>query len=152
MKTLRDNVAVVLQKNVLFSGTIADNLRWGNENATDEEVINACKKACAHDFIMSFPEGYQTFLGQGGVNVSGGQKQRIAISRAILKHPKYLLCDEPTGAIDFNLTDAIYDILKRVSENICVIIVSHDITSANKYADCIVQIKEHNLLFDYKKN
>ncbi|HRY21753.1 MAG TPA: ABC transporter ATP-binding protein, partial [Flexilinea sp.] len=97
---LRDAVAMVLQKNVLFSGTIADNLRWGNENATDEELVRVCKVAQAHDFIMSFPDGYQTVLGQGGVNVSGGQKQRLCIARALLKNPKIIILDDSTSAID----------------------------------------------------
>lgn len=91
---------MVLQKNVLFSGTIADNLRWGNENATDEELVRVCKVAQAHDFIMSFPDGYQTVLGQGGVNVSGGQKQRLCIARALLKNPKIIILDDSTSAID----------------------------------------------------
>lgn len=97
---LRDAVAMVLQKNVLFSGTIADNLRWGNENATDEELVRVCKVAQAHDFIMSFPDGYQTVLGQGGVNVSGGQKQRLCIARALLKNPKIIILDDSTSAVD----------------------------------------------------
>jgi len=100
LKHLRDAVSMVLQKNVLFSGTIADNLRWGNENATDEELVQVCKVAQAHDFIMSFPDGYQTVLGQGGVNVSGGQKQRLCIARALLKNPKIIILDDSTSAID----------------------------------------------------
>jgi len=100
LKHLRDAVSMVLQKNVLFSGTIADNLRWGNENATDEELVQVCKVAQAHDFIMSFPDGYQTMLGQGGVNVSGGQKQRLCIARALLKNPKIIILDDSTSAID----------------------------------------------------
>lgn len=91
---------MVLQKNVLFSGTIIDNLRWGNENATEQEVIDACKAAQAHDFVMSFPDGYNTDLGQGGVNVSGGQKQRLCIARALLKKPKILILDDSTSAVD----------------------------------------------------
>ncbi|MEG0377983.1 MAG: ATP-binding cassette domain-containing protein, partial [Eubacterium sp.] len=97
---LRSAVAMVLQKNVLFSGTIRDNLKWGNENATDEEMINAAKSACAHDFILSFPKGYDTDLGQGGVNVSGGQKQRLCIARALLKKPKIIILDDSTSAVD----------------------------------------------------
>ena len=105
LKELRNNVAMVLQKNVLFSGTIKDNLRWGNENATDEEIVDACKKAQADTFIKEFPEGYDTDLGQGGVNVSGGQKQRICIARALLKNPKILILDDSTSAVD-TATDA----------------------------------------------
>ncbi len=100
LETLRNQVAMVLQKNVLFSGTIKENLRWGDENATDEEMIEACKSACAHDFIMDFPNGYDTDLGQGGVNVSGGQKQRLCIARALLKKPKIIILDDSTSAVD----------------------------------------------------
>lgn len=99
-KELRDSVAIVLQKNVLFSGTIEANLRWGNPDATQEEIEAACKVAQAHDFIMRFPDGYQTDLGQGGVNVSGGQKQRISIARTLLKNPKIMILDDSTSAID----------------------------------------------------
>ena len=105
LHSLRENVSMVLQKNVLFSGTIADNLRWGNKNATDEELGNACKIADADEFVSSFPDGYQTDLGQGGVNVSGGQKQRLCIARAILKSPKILILDDSTSAVD-SATDA----------------------------------------------
>lgn len=99
-KELRDSVAIVLQKNTLFSGTIAENLRWGNPDATQEEIETACKTAQAHDFVMSFADGYQTELGQGGVNVSGGQKQRISIARTLLKKPKIIILDDSTSAID----------------------------------------------------
>ena len=98
--TLRDAVAMVLQKNVLFSGTIKENLRWGNENATDEEMKQACIAACADEFISSFPEGYDTYIEQGGTNVSGGQKQRLCIARALLKTPKILIMDDSTSAVD----------------------------------------------------
>ena len=103
--TLRDSVAMVLQKNLLFSGTIKENLRWGNENATDEEMIEACKLAQAHDFVTSFPDGYDTYIEQGGTNVSGGQKQRLCIARALLKKPKILILDDSTSAVDTK-TDA----------------------------------------------
>ena len=105
IKTLRDSVAMVLQKNQLFSGTIKDNLRWGNENATDEEMIKACQLAQADDFIKSFPDGYDTYIEQGGTNVSGGQKQRLCIARALLKKPKILILDDSTSAVDTK-TDA----------------------------------------------
>ncbi len=105
LETLRDNVAMVLQKNTLFSGTIKENLRWGNPNATDEELIHACKLACAHDFIMAFPDGYDHKIEQGGTNVSGGQKQRLCIARALLKKPKILILDDSTSAVD-TATDA----------------------------------------------
>ena len=104
--TLRDAVAMVLQKNLLFSGTIKENLRWGNENATDEELIEACKLAQAHDFVESFPDKYDTYIEQGGTNVSGGQKQRLCIARALLKKPKILILDDSTSAVDTK-TDAL---------------------------------------------
>ena len=105
LDTLRNEVAVVLQKNVLFSGTIKENLRWGNLNATDEELVEACKLAAAHDFISQFPDGYDTYIEQGGTNVSGGQKQRLCIARALLKKPKILILDDSTSAVD-TATDA----------------------------------------------
>ena len=105
LQVLRDNVAMVLQKNVLFSGTIKENLRWGNPDATDEELEHACRLACAHDFIVSFPDGYDTHIEQGGTNVSGGQKQRLCIARALLKKPKILILDDSTSAVD-TATDA----------------------------------------------
>ena len=105
LEVLRDNVAMVLQKNVLFSGTIKENLRWGNPDATDEELEHACRLACAHDFIVSFPDGYDTYIEQGGTNVSGGQKQRLCIARALLKKPKILILDDSTSAVDTH-TDA----------------------------------------------
>ncbi len=105
LDTLRSSVAVVLQKNLLFSGTIKDNLRWGKEDATDEEMIEACRLAQADDFVRSFPDGYDTWIEQGGTNVSGGQKQRLCIARALLKHPKILILDDSTSAVDTR-TDA----------------------------------------------
>ena len=113
--TLRDAVSMVLQKNVLFSGTIKDNLRWGNPNATDEEMEHACKLACAHDFVSAFPDGYDTHIEQGGTNVSGGQKQRLCIARALLKKPKILILDDSTSAVDTH-TDAM--IRKAFAEEI----------------------------------
>ena len=106
VKTLRDAVSVVLQKNELFSGTIAENLRWGNEGATDEELVEACKIAQADEFVSSFPDGYNTYIEQGGTNVSGGQKQRLCIARALLKRPKILILDDSTSAVDTR-TDAL---------------------------------------------
>ena len=105
LEVLRDNVAMVLQKNTLFSGTIKENLRWGNPNASDEDLIHACKLACAHDFIMSFPDQYDHKIEQGGTNVSGGQKQRLCIARALLKKPQILILDDSTSAVD-TATDA----------------------------------------------
>ena len=106
LEVLRDNVAMVLQKNTLFSGSIKENLRWGNPNATDEELVHACRLACADEFIQSFPDGYDTHIEQGGSNVSGGQKQRLCIARALLKKPKILILDDSTSAVDTH-TDAI---------------------------------------------
>ena len=106
IKTLRDSVAMVLQKNLLFSGSIKDNLRWGNENATDEEMIEACRLAQTDEFVSAFPDGYDTHIEQGGTNVSGGQKQRLCIARALLKKPKILILDDSTSAVDTK-TDAL---------------------------------------------
>ena len=105
IETLRNAVAVVLQKNVLFSGTIKENLRWGDENATDEELVRVCRLACADEFIEQFPDKYDTYIEQGGTNVSGGQKQRLCIARALLKKPKILILDDSTSAVD-TATDA----------------------------------------------
>ncbi len=113
--TLRDAVSMVLQKNTLFAGTIKENLRWGNPNATDEEMEHACRLACAHDFIVGFPDGYDTHIEQGGTNVSGGQKQRLCIARALLKKPKVLILDDSTSAVDTR-TDAM--IRKAFAEEI----------------------------------
>lgn len=115
IEALRDSVAVVLQKNVLFSGTIKENLRWGNENATDEEIIKVCKLAQADSFVSTFPKGYDTYIEQGGTNVSGGQKQRLCIARALLKKPKILILDDSTSAVDTK-TDAL--IRKAFAEEI----------------------------------
>ena len=105
LETLRNTVAMVLQKNVLFSGTILNNLKWGNKDATDEECKEACRLACADEFINRFPDGYNTYIEQGGANVSGGQKQRLCIARALLKNPKILIMDDSTSAVD-TATDA----------------------------------------------
>ena len=137
IETLRDKVSVVLQSNVLFSGTILDNLRWGNENATEEECINACKLACADAFIESFPDKYNTKIEQGGTNVSGGQKQRLCIARALLKNPKILILDDSTSAVD-TATDA--SIRKAFSENIpdtTKLIISQRVSSVS-HADKII--------------
>ncbi len=115
LKVLRDNVAVVLQKNVLFSGTIIENLRWGNKDATEEEIKEACRFACAAEFVEQFPDQYETYIEQGGSNVSGGQKQRLCIARALLKKPKILILDDSTSAVDTK-TDAL--IRKSFKENI----------------------------------
>ena len=140
IKNLRNAVSMVLQKNVLFSGTIKDNLKWGNENATDEEIVEATKAACAHDFIMSFPDGYDTELGQGGVNVSGGQKQRLCIARALLKKPKILILDDSTSAVDTSTDKSIRESLKKI-KGITVIIVAQRIASVGS-ADRVIVMDE----------
>ncbi len=129
LKTLRSSVAMVLQKNVLFSGTIKENLRWGNAQATDEEIEAACKAACAHDFITSFPNGYETELGQGGVNVSGGQKQRLCIARALLCKPKILILDDSTSAVDTATDARIRDALKTALKGATKLIIAQRIAS-----------------------
>lgn len=137
LETLRNAVSVVLQKNVLFSGTIKENLRWGNKEATDEEMKRACKLACADSFIESFPDGYDTYIEQGGANVSGGQKQRLCIARALLKKPKILILDDSTSAVDMK-TDAV--IRKAFAEEIpdtTKIIIAQRIASVRN-ADKIV--------------
>lgn len=129
LEELRSAVGMVLQKNVLFSGTIAENLRWGNESATDEELIAACQAAQAHDFIMSFPKGYETDLSQGGVNVSGGQKQRLCIARALLKKPKIIILDDSTSAVDTATDAAIRKALREQLSGTTTIIIAQRITS-----------------------
>ncbi|MCF0241290.1 MAG: ABC transporter ATP-binding protein [Treponema sp.] len=137
LTVLRDSVAMVLQKNVLFSGTIRENLKWGNENATDEEIIAACKAADAHSFIEGFPEGYDTVLGQGGVNVSGGQKQRLCIARALLKKPRILILDDSTSAVDTATEARIRASLKELAPETTKIIIAQRISSV-KDADQII--------------
>lgn len=129
LDTLRDAVAMVLQKNVLFSGTIKENLKWGNKNATDEEIEEACKAAQAHDFIVSFSEGYETFLGQGGVNVSGGQKQRLCIARALLKKPKIIILDDSTSAVDTATDSKIRQAFRDKLSDVTTIIIAQRIAS-----------------------
>ena len=137
LKVLRDNVSCVLQKNTLFSGTIKDNLRWGNENATDKEIIEACKIANAHDFIMNFTNKYDTLIEQGGTNVSGGQKQRLCIARALLKKPKVIILDDSTSAVDTSTEASIRDALSTKLKDMTTIIISQRILSVEK-ADRIV--------------
>lgn len=141
LKELRDNVAMVLQKNVLFSGTIAQNLRWGNENATDEQLVEACKNAQAHEFIMSFPEGYNTRIERGGTNVSGGQKQRLCIARALLKNPKILILDDSTSAVDTATDAKIQTALKTTLKGLTAIIIAQRINSVQE-ADRIVVLED----------
>lgn len=126
---LRESISMVLQKNMLFSGTIAENLRWGNADATDEEMQTAAKYAQAHDFVMNFPDGYQTELGQGGVNVSGGQKQRLCIARALLKKPRILILDDSTSAVDTATDEKIRTALKNELPGTTKIIIAQRIAS-----------------------
>jgi len=135
--TLRNEVAIVLQKNTLFSGTIKENLRWGNPNATDEELINACKLACAHEFIENFPDGYDTYIEEGGTNVSGGQRQRICIARAILKTPKILILDDSTSAVDTKTDASIREAFANYIPNTTKIIIAQRIASVEQ-ADKII--------------
>ncbi len=137
METLRDQVAVVLQKNVLFSGTVKENLRWGNLNATDEELVSACKIAQAHDFVSSFKDGYDTFIEQGGANVSGGQKQRLCIARAILKNPKILILDDSTSAVDMKTDALLRKAFKEELPNTTKIIIAQRVASVED-ADKII--------------
>lgn len=137
LDTLRGAVAMVLQKNLLFSGTIRENLRWGNENATDEEMIEACRLAQADDFVSSFPEGYDTKIEQGGTNVSGGQKQRLCIARALLKKPKILILDDSTSAVDTKTDMLIRNGLRRFIPETTKIIIAQRVASVQD-ADMII--------------
>ena len=141
LEVLRNQVSVVLQKNELFYGTVLDNLRWGDENATEEECIRACKMACADEFIERMPEGYNTYIEQGGSNVSGGQKQRLCIARALLKKPKILILDDSTSACD-TATDA--KIRKAFAEeipNTTKLIIAQRISSV-EHADRIIVMND----------
>ena len=137
LESLRNEVAMVLQKNVLFSGTIKENLRWGNPKATDEEIIRACKLACADEFIENFPDKYDTYIEEGGTNVSGGQKQRLCIARAILKKPKILILDDSTSAVDTKTDSAIRKAFKEEIPNTTKIIIAQRVTSVED-ADKII--------------
>jgi ATP-binding cassette subfamily B protein len=141
LQTLRDSVAMVLQKNILFSGTIKQNLKWGKPDATEAELIAACKAADAHSFIENFTDGYQTELGQGGVNVSGGQKQRLCIARALLKKPKILILDDSTSAVDTATESRIWGELKTLAPETTKIIIAQRISSV-KDADIIFVLDE----------
>ena len=137
LEVLRDNVAMVLQKNELFSGTIKENLRWGNPNATDEELVHACRLACADEFIQGFPDGYDTHIEQGGTNVSGGQKQRLCIARALLKKPKILILDDSTSAVDTRTDAMIRQAFREEIPGTTKLIIAQRIASVQD-ADMIV--------------
>ncbi len=141
LKTLRDAVACVLQKNVLFSGTIKENLRWGNETATDEELIEACKLAQADGFIQEMPDKYDTYIEQGGTNVSGGQKQRLCIARALVKRPKILILDDSTSAVDTKTDKLIRDAFAKKIPNTTKIIIAQRISSVEE-CDKIIVMKQ----------
>ena len=137
LEILRDHVAMVLQKNVLFSGTIKENLRWGNLDATDEQLIHACKLAQADDFIQTFPDGYDTYIDQGGTNVSGGQKQRLCIARALLKKPYILIMDDSTSAVDTKTDTMIQKAFRTEIPDTTKIIIAQRISSV-EHADKII--------------
>ena len=137
LESLRNQVSVVLQKNVLFSGTIKENLRWGNPDATDEELVEACKRAQAHEFVSSFPDGYDTYIEQGGTNVSGGQKQRLCIARALLKKPKILILDDSTSAVDTKTDALIRQAFREELPDVTKFIIAQRVSSVED-ADLIV--------------
>ena len=143
LEDLRNQVACVLQKNVLFSGTIAENIRWGNENASDDEVKRVCKLAQADDFVMQFPEGYNTYIEEGGTNVSGGQKQRLCIARALLKHPKILILDDSTSAVDTKTDSLIQTAFKTEIPDTTKIIIAQRISSIENCDKIIVMDNGH---------
>ena len=137
LETLRNSVAMVLQKNELFAGTIRENLRWGNEHATDDEIKQACVLACADEFVSAMPDGYDTYIEQGGTNVSGGQKQRLCIARALLKKPKVLIMDDSTSAVDTKTDAQIQSAMSEYIPETTKIIIAQRISSV-QHADRIV--------------
>lgn len=137
LEVLRSSVAMVLQKNELFSGTIKENLRWGNEDATDEQLEQACRLACAHEFISAIPNGYDTYIEQGGVNVSGGQKQRLCIARALLSQPKVLILDDSTSAVDTHTDALIQKALSQYMPQTTKLVIAQRISSVQN-ADRII--------------
>lgn len=144
LDSLRKAIGMVLQKSILFSGTIRDNLKWGNEHLSDNKMIEACKTACAHDFIISFPEQYDTVLGQGCVNLSGGQKQRLSIARTLIKEPKILILDDSTSAVDMETEAKIQNALKQI-KGCTIIIIAQRITSVMN-ADKIIVLEDGEIV------
>ena len=145
LDTLRNAVAMVLQKNELFSGTIKENLRWGNENASDEDIEQACRLACADEFIQGFPDKYDTHIEQGGTNVSGGQKQRLCIARALLKKPKVLILDDSTSAVDTKTDASIQKSFAEFIPDTTKIIVAQRVSSV-QHADQIVVLDDGKVI------
>ena len=145
LEVLRDSVAMVLQKNVLFSGSIKENLRWGKEDATDEELVHACRLACADEFISTFPDGYDTHIEEGGANVSGGQKQRLCIARALLKKPKVLILDDSTSAVDTHTDAIIQKSFREYIPDTTKIIIAQRISSVQN-ADKIIVLDEGKIV------
>lgn len=138
IEVLRNQVAMVLQKNELFSGTIKENLRWGNEQASDEELVHACELAQADDFVQRFPKGYDTYIEQGGSNVSGGQKQRLCIARALLKKPKILILDDSTSAVDTRTDVMIRKAFREAIPDTTKIIIAQRVSSVEDADQVIV--------------
>ena len=145
LRTLRESIGVVLQNNVLFSGTIRENLLWGREDATDEKIIRAARHAQAHDFIESFPDGYDTLIGQSGVNLSGGQKQRLCIARALLRNPKILILDDSTSAVDSDTEQAIRKAFREELHGMTILIIAQRISSVS-WADRILVLDDGKLV------
>ena len=145
LETLRSAVAMVLQKNELFSGTIKENLRWGNEAAGDEEMEEACRLACADEFIQGFPDKYDTYIEQGGSNVSGGQKQRLCIARTLLKKPKVLILDDSTSAVDTKTDAAIQKSLSTFLPDTTKLIIAQRVSSV-QHADLIIVMDEGKIV------
>ena len=152
MQVLRNEVAMVLQKSTLFSGTILDNLRWGKEDATLEECEEACRQACADEFIQGFPDGYNTVIDQGGTNVSGGQRQRLCIARALLKHPKVLVLDDSTSAVDTATDAAIRATFNARIPGTTKIIISQRILSIQEADRIVVMDNGRIAAFDTHEN
>ena len=145
MEALRDGCAMVLQKNTLFSGTIRENLRWGRADATDQEIEEACRMACADEFIEKMPDGYDTYIEQGGTNVSGGQKQRLCIARALLRRPKVLILDDSTSAVDTATDAKIRAALKTALPDATKLIIAQRITSVMD-ADRIIVLDDGHVV------